>query len=265
MIIYKITNKINGKIYIGQTTGSLRKRWNSHCSNKSRCSIVSLAIQKYGKENFEIKQISFCDSLEQMNHREPYYIRLLNTLAPNGYNIKEGGGGGGKGGKGTKGHKMSEETKEKLRQANLGKRHTPEEIKKQSEAQLGHAVSIETIEKLKKSWEDPLRRERFRQARLNHGISLETREKISQTLLGHNVPFETREKMRQAKVGYSSWNRGVQVSEETKEKLRRANLGKHHSLETINKLKQIALQRKENLFINLLAALSSFGYEIVMS
>lgn len=91
MIIYKIKNKIDGKMYIGQTRKTLEKRWKDHCSNRSSCRYLKFAILNHGKENFEITQIAKCNSLEEMNHREAYYIKLFNTLAPNGYNLTTGG------------------------------------------------------------------------------------------------------------------------------------------------------------------------------
>lgn len=91
MIIYKIKNKINGMLYIGQTIKSLEKRWTCHKSNNSGCRFLSNAIKKYGSENFEIKIVSRCSSVEEMNHREQYYIKLFNTLVPSGYNLDTGG------------------------------------------------------------------------------------------------------------------------------------------------------------------------------
>ena len=58
MIIYKITNNINNKVYIGQTTRDLKIRWYQHCYKtkaKNICNRIYNAIQKHGKENFEIK------------------------------------------------------------------------------------------------------------------------------------------------------------------------------------------------------------------
>ena len=74
--IYKVTNKINGKIYIGQTIQSVKDRWYRHCG-KSGISKAELnthfkrAILKYGKENFIIETIEMCDSTE-LNDKEKF-------------------------------------------------------------------------------------------------------------------------------------------------------------------------------------------------
>ena len=91
MIIYKITNKINGKVYIGQTTGSIETRWKAHCKGNSRCSAILLAIRKYGKENFKIEEIGGANNLSELNYQEWLLIHKNNSLAPNGYNLREGG------------------------------------------------------------------------------------------------------------------------------------------------------------------------------
>jgi group I intron endonuclease len=92
MIIYLVTNLINGKMYIGQTTQLLRRRWNQHCRvDKRGCSILYRAIKKYGKENFIIEVITICSSIEEMNYREVFYIKLFNTMSSNGYNQTSGG------------------------------------------------------------------------------------------------------------------------------------------------------------------------------
>jgi group I intron endonuclease len=95
MIIYKITNKLNGKIYIGQTVQPLADRWSDH-SRPSRGmhpnrSAIGSAIRKYGKENFTIEQIDSAETLEMLNVMEITYIKALNSLAPNGYNMELGG------------------------------------------------------------------------------------------------------------------------------------------------------------------------------
>lgn len=95
MIIYKITNKLNGKIYIGQTTQKLSDRWSDHtrpCSGYHKNNlVVALAIRKYGKENFIVEQIDEAASLEELNIKEITYIKALNCLSPNGYNLELGG------------------------------------------------------------------------------------------------------------------------------------------------------------------------------
>ena len=92
MVIYKITNKINGKAYIGQTTQDVRKRWRRHCSNSEKDGAISKAIKKYGKSNFifEILKENI-DSIDSLNVLEIYYINTLSTMSPNGYNLIMGG------------------------------------------------------------------------------------------------------------------------------------------------------------------------------
>ena len=130
MYIYKITNKINGKSYIGQTNNDLSIRFKQHCQKSSKCTALSLAVQKYGKENFTIEEISGANNQTELNYQEWFLVIKYNTLSPNGYNLKEGGGAGGAMHTTTKSkvslvHKgkiLSKETKSKLRAANLGKK-----------------------------------------------------------------------------------------------------------------------------------------------
>lgn len=87
MIVYKITNLVNNKIYIGQTKAALTTRWSQHISKHSTCTYLKRAIKKYGKDNFKITIICTASSQEELNHREALCIRLFNTLAPSGYNL----------------------------------------------------------------------------------------------------------------------------------------------------------------------------------
>lgn len=90
MFVYKIVNLTNNKVYVGQTTMSLQKRWHQHYSKQSNTAI-SKAIKKYGKNNFTIGVIAKANNIDELNYRETYYIRLFNSLAPNGYNLMSGG------------------------------------------------------------------------------------------------------------------------------------------------------------------------------
>lgn len=88
MIIYKIINKINNKIYIGK---SLENNPNYFGSGLS----INNAIKKYGKHNFEKVIIETCENESILNDREKYWIEKLNTTNRKiGYNIAQGGNGG---------------------------------------------------------------------------------------------------------------------------------------------------------------------------
>lgn len=90
MIIYKITNLINNKCYVGQTKRSLDERWYGHCS-KDGCTALHNAILKYGKESFKIEIIDRANTESELNEKERYWIEKLNTIAPLGYNLRSGG------------------------------------------------------------------------------------------------------------------------------------------------------------------------------
>lgn len=92
--IYKITNAINGKIYIGQTSRTINVRWREHKSRSKTGdkSYLHNAIAKYGTENFEIEMVEECPQL-LLNEREIYWIDFFNSYYPNGYNLTVGGGG----------------------------------------------------------------------------------------------------------------------------------------------------------------------------
>ena len=96
MCIYKITNKLSGKSYIGQSRGKVGSRWGKHIRGENRTynSAIHAAISKHGVKNFEFLVIDFCETIEQLDYKEQLYIKQLGTLAPNGYNITTGGGKG---------------------------------------------------------------------------------------------------------------------------------------------------------------------------
>jgi len=88
-IIYKISSP-SGKAYMGQTICSFEKRMREHKNPKSRCTAVRNAIQKYGDEmKYEIIEEDVPH--EQLDDREIYWIKELNSLRPNGYNLNSGG------------------------------------------------------------------------------------------------------------------------------------------------------------------------------
>ena len=89
-IVYKTTNNINKKIYIGQTTNPADK------SYIGSGVVMMRAIKKYGKDNFTRETLIECSSLEELNEKERYYIKLFDSQNPKiGYNVDNGGNGQG--------------------------------------------------------------------------------------------------------------------------------------------------------------------------
>lgn len=93
MVIYKITNKTNGKCYIGQTTQQLQKRLLMHFTENvnTNVSYIRRAIQKHGKDSFSVGVIGEYQTIDQLNDAEEFFIDFHNCLAPNGYNLTAGG------------------------------------------------------------------------------------------------------------------------------------------------------------------------------
>lgn len=90
--IYKITNLLNDKIYIGKTRTSIEERWVGHinASRYNKCTMyISRAIKKYGVDNFKIEQIEECMNEQEMKDKESYYILKYKSYLKNiGYNLK---------------------------------------------------------------------------------------------------------------------------------------------------------------------------------
>lgn len=137
MFIYKITNKITDKSYIGQTTNSILNRWKGHLLPTSNCIALKRAIIKYGKENFTIEEIDGANAQDELNYKEWLWIYKLNTLTPNGYNLKEGGAHG----------KSSLQTRMKQSNSMKGKNKnkTPEQLLRLSLINIGRVQSKDAI------------------------------------------------------------------------------------------------------------------------
>lgn len=95
-LIYKITNKINNKIYIGKTVQPLKTRWKQHLADSKKTSKnhnkLYRAMNKYGQENFIIEVIEDNIPIELLNEKEKFYIKLFNSFYE-GYNLTFGGDG----------------------------------------------------------------------------------------------------------------------------------------------------------------------------
>lgn len=90
MYLYKITNKINSKKYIGITNG-YKRRFRQHKTNHNPNSLICKAIQKYGEDNFIFEVLKENLSIQQACQLEQQYIKNEKSLVPNGYNISKGG------------------------------------------------------------------------------------------------------------------------------------------------------------------------------
>ena len=109
--IYKVTNKITGKSYIGQTARTVKERFVEHCSSGNN-TMLHTNIKLYGKKNFEVSILE--QNIESRNladEKERFYIEQENTLFPNGYNKATGG---------VKGHDLNEYSRNKLSESGKG-------------------------------------------------------------------------------------------------------------------------------------------------
>lgn len=146
--IYKITNKINGKSYIGKTNNLIR-RWNEHKSGKGGTAILSKAFIKYGINNFLFEKLIRIQSkkIDKLNcilsALEKYYIRKLNTFH-DGYNATIGGDG-------TSNYHHSDITKKKISLANRGKKLTEKQRLNCGNAFKGKHHTIEACNKIRQA------------------------------------------------------------------------------------------------------------------
>jgi group I intron endonuclease len=224
--IYLSINKINGKSYIGKHNSTTEKDMYFGSGL-----LILKAIKKYGKKNFiriKIKNIA-----ENVNHLmlEEYYIRLFDTLEPNGYNISPTGGLSICGQHSEKSKKKISESKRGIKfseehRKNLSKSHKDKpgwqaitnEIRKENGKKLkgkttwmkGKKHTQETKQKISKS------------KKLNPVHTVHTPEgieKIRIAMKNRIVSEETREKMSKSMKGRIPPNKGKKCSEETRKKM----------------------------------------------
>lgn len=194
--IYKITNQINNKVYIGSSI-NLEKRWVNH-----KCLLKNLkhsnaklqrAVNKYGLNNFIFEIILVCESDELLKF-EQYYIDLF-TSYKLGYNILSKA-------KNSLGYHHTKETLEKMSALKKGRQLSKKHCEALSEAKKGKKFSEEHKKNLSK-------------ALTGRVIKSETCQKISKANKGKVHTQETKQKLSALRVGKKR-------SEETKEKMRMA-------------------------------------------
>lgn len=157
--IYKITNSVNDKVYIGQTWFSVQERFRKHKHVSSNCVKLVKAINKHGKDNFRAELITICSTQNVADYLEMLFIKQFDSIQ-NGYNVLIGGETGGRKGtkhsketitklsKAAKGRSVSDETRAKLLVANEGRVFSEEHKQKLSEAKKGKVFSEEHKSKL---------------------------------------------------------------------------------------------------------------------
>jgi group I intron endonuclease len=108
MIVYLITNTLNGKTYVGQTTKTARHRWSTHKA-AAKLAVnqypIARAIRKYGSDNFTFEVLEEPVDFADLDMAERFWIRCYASQHPKGYNLQSGG---------HKQHKHSEESKRKM-------------------------------------------------------------------------------------------------------------------------------------------------------
>ena len=177
MNIYKVTNRLNGKAYIGQTVQPVSIRWTAHvCRAKDRRHPLHKAIEEHGKDAFYLETLSVCDDKALADAAEIYFIDHFQTMSPNGYNQTTGG---------TR-CKYSDEARERISSAVMG-------------TQIGRTHKQETIQKM-------------RAAHKGKVISQRQRElaRINQT--GKTMSAESSEKKRRSMLATLAKKRGIALS-----------------------------------------------------
>lgn len=195
--------------YVG-ITKNLQKRWYQHRNADGTSRYLHPSIKKYGIENFAFSHIADAFDQESAKFLEKLLIKEKNTKTPYGYNLTDGG-------EGTQGYIFSEESKEKMRIAQTGKKMSKESSEKKRIAMLGNT----------------------------HGLgkkhSEEHKAKIAKAGTGRKHSEESKQKMRDVQKGKKHSPEtiakltGKKHSPETLEKLRTSHLGKKLSPESIAK------------------------------
>lgn len=221
MFVYVVTNLVNSKRYIGQTTyDEVEKRWNEHlkCSRlkpSKRDGLLHKAIRKYGKQNFALNFVELSGvSQSILNSIERKMIIQVGTLAPHGYNLREGGDGG----------PMHPDTKEKIRISNKlffkGKQLSPQcrAARVSKNPTKDRPLIEEHVENLRLAWADPNKhvghREKFSVINIGRisplkgtALTEEHKKKISLSLTGVSFTDERKKTLK----GRIPWNKDCKM------------------------------------------------------
>jgi group I intron endonuclease len=188
MVVYLITNIVNGKRYVGKTVRTLDVRWRAHLSQMRRQenSALHRALLKYGPDVFERRVISQALNTEVLAQLETFWIRELRTKTPNGYNLTDGG-------EGSSGYRHDAAAIEKMSHprspegcANIraacqepARKERIVQIVKNNHPWRGRHHTAETIDKIRRIANDPAHLARSREISLGRKRSSATRKHMS--------------------------------------------------------------------------------------
>lgn len=194
--IYKVTNIINNKIYIGKTIRTLKERQQEHLRKvEKEPTYFHNSIIKYGKENFIWEIIEECPN-EKANEREIFWIAQLETTNRNkGYNLTTGG----------EGYELSQEIKDKISKANTGKKRTLEQCQHLSEVKKNlHFHHSEETKKLMSLTRKGRKLNLSSEERARRKLPKSEKFKItlSEKMKGRILSEETRKKISESKKAY---------------------------------------------------------------
>jgi group I intron endonuclease len=196
MLVYSITNKVNGKQYIGITKRSVGERWNGHLTKSKRGSSMAIhaAIRKYGASSFFVEQIASARTWDDLLATEVAAIIDRGTSVPNGYNVSPGG-------RGNAGYIASPETRAKISIA-VRASLTPERCAAISARQLGRKMPESFAPKIRAANKGKVRtveqRARVSAGRIGMKFTEGHRRNIGLASKGHVTSDETKEKLRAA-------------------------------------------------------------------
>jgi len=218
MIIYKITCKVNGKVYIGQTTKSLERRWKEHVhASRTEDTLLYYAMRKHGIDYFEIDTIEICNSRESLNDREKHWIEHFLSFGENGYNATAGG-------QGCIGYQHSEEMKTYISEANKGRVFSEEHRKKLSEALKARMKNTPHSEESRKKMGDPSRGRKLTE---EHRAKLVEANKHRAPMSDEKrTAFKANMKTPEAIENRKVAMKGFKHSEETKQKMSEMRKGR---------------------------------------
>jgi group I intron endonuclease len=225
-IIYKATNLVNGKVYIGQTTMPLYKRKSSHIRNKLKTGFAG-AIEKYGKDNFIFEEIYTAFDRNELDKSEEFFIEHFRSTEKDfGYNLVKSATNS------TKGYKHTPENIRKMTEGRMRTRvykpHTEEAKLRISQSKKGtvpHNKGVPVTEEMKSRISDTLKEKykdsNFKTKQCSHlkNPSEATKKKMSESKKGSKASEETKAKISVALKGTCNrWkNRNNKPTLEVKE------------------------------------------------